>query len=150
MIFSYAANACLSGCKTKFHALTNSPASTAFRTWWTFPCPIPNDYLFTPKRHASLFSKFSLLWCKPEKQRLLHLHHSKDFICFCKSYRVHELSPPTQCWSGAPVRATTNIHCAEDIWLGFRGIQPRTSAPKPIYLSIWWRAIHNNKEFLTF
>lgn len=32
MIFFYAANACLSGNKIKFYALTCSSASTAFRT----------------------------------------------------------------------------------------------------------------------
>jgi len=36
----------------------------------------------------------------------------------------------TQGLYGAPICASGNIHCTEDIWLGLLVIQPRTSAPE--------------------
>ena len=34
----------------------------------------------------------------------------------------------------APVRATENIHFAEDIWLGLRDVQPRTYVSDPFFM----------------
>ena len=79
------------------------------------------------KHRASLFSRFSLLWCKPEERRLFLLRcrfaeacfgasrhrrrnkgrspciTARGFICFCKRIVFMSSLHQTQGWSCAPI-----------------------------------------------
>ena len=56
--------------------------------------------------------------------------------CFQNLTHIHELSSPNTENIRAPVRATGIIHFAEVIWLGLRGVQPRTYVSDPFFMII--------------
>ena len=116
------------------------------------------------KHRASLFSRFSLLWCKIEERRLFlircrfaeacfganrHRRRNKGrsscittrgFICFCKRIIFMNSLLQTQGWPCAPIRDTGNIHCAENNKLYEPSNKDNGAPDKPVrqfHLDLW-------------